>query len=158
VIESPFSFSHCDAGLSLFLIYFQLRRPTNHVDGYFCFRGGEAVDKVFEGVSAFLSAVGPAGYPTSLLGGVLMLFYYLRRSEAGLRSELVSSLQRLQKDKEALQTRIDALQAELDEKEEEFDRFRAANRGLEDKAYNESRRAEDLLDQLRKIKRSKESD
>lgn len=115
------------------------------------------MDKVFEGVGAFLSAVGPAGYPTSLLGGVLMLFYYLRKSEAGLRSELVSSLQRLQKDKEALQARIDALQKECDERDNEIDRLRAANRGLEDKAYNESRRAEDILDSLRKLQRSRES-
>lgn len=116
------------------------------------------MDKVFEGVSAFLSAVGPAGYPTSLLGGLLMLFYYLRKSEAGLRSELVQSLQRLQKDKEGLQSRIDALQGELDAKEDEIDRMRSANRGLEDKAYNESRRADDNLDKLRKLQRSTESD
>lgn len=115
------------------------------------------MDKVFEGIGAFISAVGPAGYPTSLLGGVLMLFYYLRKSEAGLRSELVSSLQRLQKDKDGLQTRIDNLQREVDERENEIDRLRAANRTLEDKAYNESRRAEDLLDSLRKLQRSRES-
>lgn len=116
------------------------------------------MDKVFEGVSAFLSAVGPAGYPTSFLGGMLMLFFYLRKSEAGLRSELVTSLQRLQKDKDGLQARIDALQKELDEAEAEIDRLRKVNRAIEDKAYNESRRADDLLDQLRKLQRSTESD
>jgi cell division protein FtsB len=115
------------------------------------------VDKVFESIGAFLSAVGPAGYPTSFLGGLLMLFYYLRKSEAGLRTELVSSLQRLQNDKAALQLRIDALQKELDAREADIDRLRAANRDLEDKAYNESRRADDNLEKLRKLIRSTES-
>lgn len=116
------------------------------------------MDKVFETVAGILTAIGPAGYPTSLLGGVLMLFFYHRKSEAGLRSELVTSLQRLQKDKEALQARIDRLQQEVDDGESEIDGYRKKNRALEDEAYNEKRRADDLLDQVRKLKRSNESE
>lgn len=116
------------------------------------------MDKVFEGFGSFVSAIGPAGYPTSLLGGVLMLFFYLRKQEAGVRNDIVLSLQRLQKDKEGLQARIDALQVELDSKEAEIDGLRAQRRELEDKAYNESRRADAATEALRKIQRTRESD
>lgn len=116
------------------------------------------MDKVFEGISSFMTAIGPAGYPTSLLGGVLMLFFYLRKQEAGVRNDIVLSLQRLQKDKEILQARIDVLQAELDSKELEIDSVRKARRSVEDSLYNESKRADGLLEDIRKLKRDRESD
>jgi septal ring factor EnvC (AmiA/AmiB activator) len=123
------------------------------------------MDKAFEGFSSFITAIGPAGYPTSILGGVLMLFFYLRKQEAGMRTEIVASLQRLQKDKEALQARIDALQLridtlqkELDSRDDDIDALRMQRRELEDKAYNESRRADSALEQVRKLQRAKESD
>lgn len=115
------------------------------------------MDKVIEGFGSFISAIGPAGYPTSLLGGVLMLFFYLRKQEAGVRNDIVASLERLQKDKAALQTRIDTLQAELDAKESEIDGLRAQRRELEDKAYNEGRRADAAIESLRQFKRARES-
>jgi septal ring factor EnvC (AmiA/AmiB activator) len=94
-----------------------------------------------------------------------MLFFYLRKQEAGMRTEIVASLQRLQKDKEALQARIDALQLridtlqkELDSRDDDIDALRMQRRELEDKAYNESRRADSALEQVRKLQRAKESD
>lgn len=111
------------------------------------------MDKVFEGFGSLISTIGPAGYPTSLLGGVLMLFFYLRKQESGVRNDIVLSLQRLQKDKDALQARVDALQRELDAKENEIDAFRAQRRDLEDKAYNEGRRADGLQEVVRKLQR-----
>jgi hypothetical protein len=116
------------------------------------------MDKAFEGFSSFITAIGPAGYPTSVLGGVLMLFFYLRKQESGMRAEIVLSLQRLQKDKEALQARIDVLQKELDAKDERVDLLLTQRRELEDKAYNESRRADSAMEQVRKLQRTKESD
>lgn len=116
------------------------------------------MDKAIQGFGSFISAIGPAGYPTSILGAVLMLFFYLRRQESGVRTEIVASLQRLQKDKEALQGRIDALQLridtmqkELDSREEDIDKLRAQRRDLEDQAYNESRRADSAMEQVRKL-------
>ena len=116
------------------------------------------MDKVPDAVASFLTTIGPAGYPTSLLGGVLMLFFYLRKQEAGVRNDIVLSLQRLQGDKEALQRSIDLLKAELDVRETEIDKLRAERRELEDKAYNESRRADNALESLRKIQRVRESE
>lgn len=116
------------------------------------------MDKVIQGFESFVSAVGPAGYPTSLLGGVLMLFFYLRKQEAGVRNDIVSSLQRLQKDKEVLQERIEALQKEIDVCQAEIDTLRSQRRALEDKAYNESRRADQALESYRALKRANESD
>lgn len=116
------------------------------------------MDKAFEGFSSFITAIGPAGYPTSLLGGVLMLFFYLRKQEAANRNDIVSSLQRLQKDKEFLLGRIDTLQKELDAKEAEIDALRGQRREQEDKAYNESRRAEAALEEVRRLRRAKGTD
>jgi chromosome segregation ATPase len=82
-----------------------------------------------------------------------------------MRTEIVASLQRLQKDKESLQARIDALQAridtlqkELDARDGDIDVLRGQRRELEDKAYNESRRADSAMEQVRKLQRAKESD
>jgi hypothetical protein len=116
------------------------------------------MDKVFEGIGSFISAVGPAGYPTSLLGGVLMLFFYLRKQEAGVRNDIVLSLQRLQKDKEALQERVDTLQSKLDAKQSEVDALIVTRRAIEDAAYNETKRVESLLETVRRLQRDRESD
>lgn len=115
------------------------------------------MDKVLEGFESFIGAVGPAGYPTTLLGGVLMVFFYLRKQESGVRKEIVLSLQRLQTDKDGLQARIDIMQRELDAKEGEIDALRSQRRTLEDKAYNESRRADGLQQDLQNLKRQMRS-
>jgi len=116
------------------------------------------MDKLFESVSSFLTAIGPAGYPTSLLGGVLMLFFYLRKQEAGVRNDIVLSLQRLQKDKELLQARIDVLTSEAETREKEIDSLRKTRRSLEDELYNEGKRADGLQDRIRELKRDTESE
>lgn len=116
------------------------------------------MDKAFEGFTSLLTTIGPAGYPTSLLGGVLMLFFYLRKQEAGVRNDIVLSLQRLQKDKELLQAAIDKLTKEKEELQKEVDEGRKERRALEDKLYNESKRADGLQDRVRELKRENESD
>lgn len=82
------------------------------------------------------------GYQTTMIGGVLLLFFYLRRQEAGVRNDINTSLQRLQKDKELLEAQIKELQAELDQKESEIDKVRRERREAEDTATRESRRAD----------------
>lgn len=82
------------------------------------------------------------GYQTTMIGGVLLLFFYLRRQEAGVRNDINTSLQRLQKDKELLEAQIKELQAELDQRESEIDRVRRERREAEDTATRESRRAD----------------
>lgn len=90
---------------------------------------------------------------TSLFGAVLMLFFYLRKQEKGLRSELVLSLNRLQKDKEGLIARISAMQAELDSRETQIDTLRKMRREVEDKLYDAERHVEMYLEQVRELKR-----
>lgn len=105
-------------------------------------------------LSAFSASPSPVtAVSTSLLGGVLMLFFYLRKQEKGLRVELVASLVRLQGDKDFLIARITKMQAELDERESKIDALRGMRRDVEDKLYEAERLVEDYLKQLRAVKR-----
>lgn len=97
-----------------------------------------------------LEVLGAAGYPTTLVGGVLFLFFYLRKAEAGMRTEINGSLARLQKEKQELQNAIDALEQEARERERLIDDLRMARRAAEDREVIERRRAEEAEAQLRR--------
>lgn len=101
-------------------------------------------------LAQLLSAISSAGYPATMIGGVLLLFFYLRKQEGILRQDFNVMLQRLQKDRQDLQTRLDARDDELDEKEAEIDKERRLRRDAEDEATKQRRRADDLADILRK--------
>lgn len=101
------------------------------------------MDKAFE-------ILGAAGYPTTLVGGVLFLFFYLRKAEAGMRTEINGSLARLQKDKTDLQAIIDGLEQEVATKEKEIDEARTKRREAEDREFKEKRRADDAEAKLRR--------
>lgn len=90
----------------------------------------------------FLEVIGAAGYPTTTIGGVLLLFFYLRKAEAGMRTEINGSLARLQGEKAALQTEIDRLEEEADRMEDMFDQLRKDRRDAEDREIEQRRRAE----------------
>lgn len=101
------------------------------------------LDKLWEAIVA-------NGSPGVLVTGLIMLLVYLRKQEAGVRVELNTSLQRLQREKEALQAIIDKLEAEARQREDEIDRLRDARRDAEDKLVLEKRRADEAELELRK--------
>lgn len=89
-----------------------------------------------------LELLGSAGAPTTMVGGLLLLFFYLRKAEAGMRSEINSSLVRLQKEKTDLQAVIDKLEGEAQAREIVFDGLREERREAQDGMYAAIRRAE----------------
>lgn len=101
-------------------------------------------------MEAVFQFFGANGYQTTMVGGLMLLFFYMRNQEAGVRNDINLSLQRLQKDKELLQAEIEKLEAELDEKEAEIDDLRKQRRAAEDLAIAEGRRADAAEYKLRK--------
>lgn len=95
----------------------------------------ENLDKIWEAVVA-------NGSPGVLVTGLMMLLVYLRKQESGVRVELNTTLQRLQREKEALQAIIDKLEAEARAREDEIDKIRSRAREAEDKLDVEKRRAD----------------
>jgi Tfp pilus assembly protein PilN len=95
-------------------------------------------------------AVVANGSPGVVVTGVMMLLVYLRKQESGVRVELNTTLQRLQREKEALQAIIDKLEAEARLREEEIDRLRQLRREAEDKMVAEKIRADEAERNLRK--------
>lgn len=83
----------------------------------------------------FLDILGTAGYPSGIVGIVLMLLFYLRKQESGVRTDINGSLQRLTAEN------LD-LKDELQEKEEIIDTLRKERRGAEDREDQQRRRAE----------------
>lgn len=91
----------------------------------------------------FLEVLGAAGYPTTIVGGVLLLFFYLRKQESGVRADINGSLQRLQEDNQRLEQ-------EATIKESLIDQLRRERREAEDKETIERRKREEYEERLRK--------
>lgn len=90
----------------------------------------------------FWDILGTAGYPSGIVGIVLMLLFYLRRQESGVRTDINGSLQRLTAETLDLRDEIDALEEKLREKETEIDTLRKERREAEDREDRQRRRAE----------------
>lgn len=90
----------------------------------------------------FLDLLGTAGVPSGFVGICLMLLFYVRRQEAGVRSDINGSLQRLTAEKLDLHEEIDALKAEIKELEDTVDRLRKERREAEDREDQQKRRAD----------------
>lgn len=91
---------------------------------------GYLVDKV-------LDILGAAGYPSGFAGIVLMLLFYLRKQESGIRADINGSIQRLQAEKADLEAKLDA-------RDEEIDLIRKERRDAEDREDKQRRRADAL--------------
>lgn len=89
----------------------------------------------------FLDILGTAGYPSGIVGIVLMLLFYLRKQESGVRTDINGSLQRLTAEN------LD-LKDEVREKEDEIDTLRKERREAEDREDKQRRRAEAAEAQL----------
>lgn len=90
----------------------------------------------------FLDILGTAGYPSGIVGIVLMLLFYLRRQESGVRTDINGSLQRLTAEVLDLRDQIDELEERLKAKEAEIDLLRKERREAEDREDQQRRRAE----------------
>lgn len=90
----------------------------------------------------FWDILGTAGYPSGIVGIVLMLLFYLRRQESGVRTDINGSLQRLTAETLDLRDEIDVLEEKLQSKEAEIDTLRKERREAEDREDRQRRRAE----------------
>lgn len=94
----------------------------------------------------FFDILGTAGYPSGIVGIVLMLLFYLRKQESGVRTDINGSLQRLTAEnldlKDELDTERDARRDEKRGLEAEIDLLRKERREAEDRETQQRRRAE----------------
>lgn len=94
------------------------------------------------GMDKFLELLGSASFPSTIVGGVIFLFFYLKRQEAELRAELTATLKRLQEEKVALYSTIERLEQEGEDREGIIDKLRADLRAAEDDGIFHRRRAD----------------
>lgn len=95
-----------------------------------------------EGLDKFLELLGTASFPSTIVGGVIFLFFYLKKQEGELRAELTATLKRLQEEKVALYNTIDKLEQEAEDRESTIDKLRRDLRSAEDDAIFHRRRAD----------------
>lgn len=86
--------------------------------------------------------LGQASFPSTIIGSVIFLFFYLKRQEGELRTELSATLKRLQETNVILDKKIDTLEDEADDREEVIDKLRKTLREAEDDAIFHRRRAD----------------
>lgn len=86
------------------------------------------MEKIFE----IISTSGPQG---GFVAVVLLLLFFVRKQEAGVRNEINGSLQRLQTDNDGLRAKIGELNSEIDT-------LRKERRAAEDREDQQRRRAE----------------
>lgn len=89
-----------------------------------------------------MDVLGTAGYPSGFVGICLMLLFYLRKQESGVRTDINGSLQRLTAETLDLKEEIDSLKEEIRVKETEIDTLRRERREAEDREDKQRRRAE----------------
>ena len=99
----------------------------------------------------FLDILGTAGYPSGIVGIVLMLLFYLRRQESGVRTDINGSLQRLTAETLDLRDEIDGLEDKLKEKDLEIDLVRKERREAEDREDQQRRRADAAEQRLKQL-------
>lgn len=90
----------------------------------------------------FWDILGTAGYPSGFVGICLMLLFYLRKQESGVRTDINGSLQRLTAETLDLKDEIDSNRDEIRSKEGEIDTLRRERRESEDREDKQRRRAE----------------
>lgn len=86
--------------------------------------------------------LGTAGYPSGIVGICLMILFYIRKQESGVRTDINGSLQRLTAETLDLKDEIDELKEEIRARETEIDALRKERREAEDREDKQRRRAE----------------
>jgi hypothetical protein len=64
-------------------------------------------------VDKFVDIISAAGYPTTIAGGIVFLFFYLRKQEAAIRTTTREQIADLEEDLERRRTEILRLEEEL---------------------------------------------
>lgn len=82
-----------------------------------------------------LELITSAGGQTTVVGGLILIFFYLRKAEAGMRVEMNESLTRLREEKQELLERIDVLEEAARGKETLFDTLREERRSAQDEKF-----------------------
>lgn len=90
-----------------------------------------------------LELITSAGGQTTVVGGLLLVFFYLRKAESGMRSEINNSLVRLQADKQELQEQIDKMEEDSRNREILFDTLREERRAAQDAQHDALRQKHD---------------
>jgi len=97
-------------------------------------------------VEKLLDILGTAGYPSGIVGICLMLLFYLRKQESGVRTDINGSLQRLTAEnldlREELEAEKEARKTDTRELEAEVDTLRKERRAAEDREDQQRRRAD----------------
>lgn len=89
-----------------------------------------------------MDILGTAGYPSGIVGIVLMLLFYLRKQESGVRTDINGSLQRLTAENVELRKEAEDLRSDIRAKEDEIDTLRKERREAEDREDKQRRRAD----------------
>lgn len=110
----------------------------------FLFVGGASLEKLFE-------IIGSAVSPTSFIGGILILLFWLRRQETGIRTEITGSLERLQKEREGLEESLDEAQEKIKDLNDTVDKQLNDKRTVELKLHEMTLRAETAESILEKM-------
>jgi hypothetical protein len=64
-------------------------------------------------VDKFIDIISAAGYPTTIAGGIVFLFFYLRKQEALIRTTTREQIKTLEEDLEKRREEIIRLEAEI---------------------------------------------
>lgn len=95
-----------------------------------------------------LELITSAGGQTTVVGGLLLVFFYLRKAEAGMRNEINGTLTRLQAERVELQAQIDRLEEESRNREILFDTLREERRIAQDERHQALREKLDIEQRL----------
>lgn len=81
-------------------------------------------------MEAFLQLVGSSGFPTSFVGLMLFLFFYMRKQEAAVRVEQITTIERLRAEvieleaaKDKAEAIAERLRGDMSEKDREISRL-----------------------------------
>lgn len=102
-------------------------------------------------MNELIDFVGKAGYPVSISGILAAIFFYLRKHESMLRTETMTSLTRLQREKESLEGIIAKMAVEEHAREAYIDDLREKLRESQDELHRQKRRAESAEARLKSL-------
>lgn len=92
-----------------------------------------------------LATAGPTG---GIIGIALLILFFIRKQEAGVRSDINGSLHRLTAENADLRIELAEKKAEIEDLEDKLDELRTARREAEDRELQQRRRADAYLHQL----------
>ena len=102
-------------------------------------------------MDAFLQFLGTAGYPTTMVGGVLVLFFLYRKHWESVNAELLAAQERLKKENTELLTSVEEYRTKAEDRERSIDEHREARREAENETNRLRRQVEILTGSLEQL-------